>query len=160
MSGSPSKNTVVIPAPFGSVSLVFANQQLIACELSYRKPRSKTPDSPDYARSSVRAVDNYFHSANLRQRVPMQIHGTDFQKRVWTALQAIPPGETATYGEIAAKLGSGARAVANACRQNPLPLFIPCHRVVAAKGMGGFMGQTSGKELGIKRWLLRHEAAH
>ena len=83
--------------------------------------------------------------------------GTVFQQRVWKALLAIPPGETRTYGELARELGSSPRAVGGACRRNPIPLLIPCHRVVAANGDGGFAGHTRGRWMDIKRWLLAHE---
>ncbi|MCP4042152.1 MAG: MGMT family protein, partial [Gammaproteobacteria bacterium] len=83
--------------------------------------------------------------------------GTDHQLRVWNALGEIPPGETMTYGELARHLGSGPRAVGNACRSNPVPIVVPCHRVVSATGLGGFMGDTAGEPMAIKSWLLRHE---
>ena len=82
--------------------------------------------------------------------------GTGFQQRVWQAIADIPVGQTATYGQIAKKIGSGPRAVANACGANNIPLIIPCHRVVAQNGIGGFMqGKENG--LSVKRWLLAHE---
>lgn len=83
--------------------------------------------------------------------------GTPFQQRVWRELTRIPFGETRSYGDLAARLNSSARAVAGACRRNPLPLLVPCHRVVAKQGLGGFMGKTGGQALAIKRWLLQHE---
>ena len=83
--------------------------------------------------------------------------GTPYQRRVWLALQQIPVGEVRTYGELSAELKSSPRAVAQACRANPLPILIPCHRVVSASGLGGYMGKKSGTELEIKRWLLHHE---
>jgi methylated-DNA-[protein]-cysteine S-methyltransferase len=83
--------------------------------------------------------------------------GTPFQQRLWRELTRIPFGETRSYGELAKKLNSSARAVAGACRRNPLPLLVPCHRVVAKNGPGGFMGCTDGPALEIKRWLLQHE---
>jgi len=89
--------------------------------------------------------------------IRLRADGTEFQQRVWRALQAIPWGETRTYGEIAAELGTSARAVGNACRRNPIPLVIPCHRVVAAAGTGGYGGETHGEWIKIKRWLLHHE---
>ncbi|NLY88291.1 MAG: methylated-DNA--[protein]-cysteine S-methyltransferase [Firmicutes bacterium] len=85
---------------------------------------------------------------------PYRVEGTDFQQRVWRALTEIPYGETRTYKEIAAATGSpgAARAVGQACGANPLPLLIPCHRVVATGGLGGFGG---GEQL--KKYLLRLE---
>lgn len=63
------------------------------------------------------------------------------------------------YGELAEKLASGPRAIAAACRTNPIPILIPCHRVVAKAGLGGYMGETEGEALSIKQWLLQHEGA-
>jgi methylated-DNA-[protein]-cysteine S-methyltransferase len=92
--------------------------------------------------------------------VAIGMQGTPFQKRVWQALQQIGCGKTLTYGQLARALGSGARAVAGACRANPLPLIVPCHRVVSTSGLGGFMGELSGAAVDLKRWLLEHEHAH
>jgi methylated-DNA-[protein]-cysteine S-methyltransferase len=93
--------------------------------------------------------------------LPLRISGTRHQIAVWEAMQAIPAGETRTYGELAKTIGSSARAVGGACGANPLPIVVPCHRVVGAGGaLGGFMGaREEGFELSIKRWLLAHEGA-
>ena len=86
----------------------------------------------------------------------MVLKGTAFQRRVWHVISGIPKGRVLTYTEIAEEVGSGPRAVANACGANYLPLVIPCHRVVAKKGLGGFMkGMPDGQK--IKKWLLKHE---
>lgn len=91
--------------------------------------------------------------------LPLQLSGSRHQLSVWEAMQAIAPGSTRTYGDLARDLGSSPRAVGSACGANPLPVVIPCHRVVAAAGLGGFMGAAGeGFERGIKRWLLDHEA--
>ena len=91
--------------------------------------------------------------------LPAQLAGSAFQNKVWLAIYAIPLGQTRTYSELATQLQSGPRAVANACGANCLPLAIPCHRVVAKNGLGGFMrGAKNG--LAIKRWLLAHEGVH
>jgi len=83
--------------------------------------------------------------------------GTPFQQKVWNELKTIPAGKVVTYGELADRLGTSARAVGNACRRNPVPLVVPCHRVVSANGMGGYAGETGGELLRIKAWLLHHE---
>lgn len=88
---------------------------------------------------------------------PCRPEGTAFQHRVWEQLRRIPIGQAVTYGELARTLDSSARAVAGACRANPIPILIPCHRVVAATGLGGYMGETGGEALAIKQWLLQHE---
>jgi len=89
--------------------------------------------------------------------LPLALTGTHFQRRVWAAISGIPPGETRTYSELARSIGSGARAVANACGANPYPVVVPCHRVVAAGGIGGFNRHRGGFLLDVKYWLLEHE---
>jgi len=105
----------------------------------------------------VLQLQHYFKQADWHFSLPLQPVGTPFQQAVWQQLQQIPMGEVRTYGEIARALGSGPRAVGNACRKNPLPVVVPCHRVVAASGPGGYAGQTQGRNMTIKGWLLAHE---
>ncbi len=101
----------------------------------------------------------YLQRPHAAFSLPTQLAGSAFQEKVWLAIYAIPLGQTRTYSELAAQLQSGPRAVANACGANRLPLLIPCHRVVAKNGLGGFMrGNKNG--LAIKRWLLAHEGVH
>jgi methylated-DNA-[protein]-cysteine S-methyltransferase len=104
-------------------------------------------------------MDAYFADPRHRFSCPIDPVGTAFQHRVWALIDAIPPGNPRTYGSLAKALGSSARAVGNACRANPVPLRIPCHRVIAARGLGGFAGDRSGRLVDIKRWLLDHEAS-
>ncbi|MCW9013256.1 MAG: methylated-DNA--[protein]-cysteine S-methyltransferase [Gammaproteobacteria bacterium] len=99
----------------------------------------------------------YCHSADFQFDLALSPQGTDFQQRVWQCLIAIPAGQVRTYGDIAAELGSSPRAVGNACRANPIPLIIPCHRVVSRAGIGGFAGDISGGKVKLKQRLLRHE---
>lgn len=101
----------------------------------------------------------YLQQPHQAFSLPAQLAGSAFQQKVWLAILAIPLGQTRNYSELAAQLQSGPRAVANACGANRLPLLIPCHRVVAKNGLGGFMrGDKNG--LSIKRWLLAHEGVH
>lgn len=90
--------------------------------------------------------------------LPLKAQGTLFQRRVWAEISRIPSGQTATYGELAKKLQSAPRAVGQACGANPLPVLVPCHRIVAlGGGLGGFSHQRDGFLLEVKRWLLAHE---
>lgn len=100
-----------------------------------------------YCADSARPID-----------LPLAIDGTEFQRQVWREIACIPSGTTRSYGEIARRLNSAARAVGQACGDNRLPLAIPCHRVVAASGVGGFAHRRGGTHERIKRWLLMHEA--
>ncbi len=89
--------------------------------------------------------------------IPLLFSGSRFQQRVQKAMLSIPYGETRTYGELARQLRTSPRAIGNACRRNPVPLVIPCHRVVAATGTGGYCGAVSGAPVAIKRYLLAQE---
>ena len=83
--------------------------------------------------------------------------GTHHQRKVWSVINAIPRGSVLTYGEVAHKIRSAPRAVGQACGANWYPLIIPCHRVTAAGGIGGFARHDGGFHQSVKRWLLRHE---
>jgi methylated-DNA-[protein]-cysteine S-methyltransferase len=99
-------------------------------------------------------IEEYLAGVRHEFGVPFQFRVTAFQFKVLEAVSTIPYGSTATYGGIARRVGvpGGARAVGRACRANPIPLIIPCHRVVAAAGLGGYGGGPA-----LKRKLLEHE---
>jgi len=99
----------------------------------------------------------YFADAQFQFDLPLQPVGTPHQSKVWQAISAIPLGQTRYYGDLAKSLYSSARAVGGACGSNPIPIIIPCHRVLSKSGLGGFMQQRTGHALDIKRWLLHHE---
>ena len=104
-----------------------------------------------------RQIEGYLADPGYRFSLPLAEIGTPFQRRVWGAIAAIPPGCTRTYGAIASELGSSARAVGQACGENPYPLVVPCHRVVSSSGIGGFAHSAEGYLPGVKLWLLAHE---
>jgi len=105
-------------------------------------------------------LENYFADPEWTFDLPLDLQGSEFQLRVWYRLGEIPAGRPLSYGELAASIGSGARVVGNACRRNPVPLVLPCHRVVAKSGPGGFAGSTEGGFMPIKQALLAHESRH
>ena len=102
-------------------------------------------------------LNSYWLTGKMTICTSLLKQGTEFQRNVWRALYQIPPGMTKTYGELAKELNTGARALANACRKNPFPLLIPCHRVLSKTGLGGYAGASSGKLVNIKAALLTHE---
>ena len=116
------------------------------------------PPSNDLAARACERIQAYADDPARPIDLPLAIEGSEFQRRVWTAIARIPSGATRTYGDLAEELGSTARAVGQACGDNRLPLAIPCHRVVAARGMGGFAHRTDRVMLDVKRWLLAHES--
>ncbi|MDT3705641.1 MAG: methylated-DNA--[protein]-cysteine S-methyltransferase [Thiobacillus sp.] len=117
-----------------------------------------TPLSDTRARRLARELEAYWHNPAHSFDLLFVPLGTPFQLRVWHALMNIPAGHPTTYGALAKQLDTAARAVGQACGANPLPLLIPCHRVVAASGLGGFMHAASGAPLDVKTWLLAHES--
>lgn len=99
----------------------------------------------------------YFDNAKYQFDIPIRLAGSKHQLDVWQAMREINAGQTRTYGEIANGVGSNARAVGTACGRNPIPIVVPCHRIIAANGLGGFMGGKREAPMAIKHWLLTHE---
>lgn len=123
-------------------------------------PRHTQPVAPlnRVVERACREIDRYLADPDYIFTVPYRLDGTPFQCRVWREIEKLCPIKTNTYGEIARRLRSGPRAVGGACGANPIPLIVPCHRVLAAGGgLGGFMGGKDPFPLSVKRWLLRHE---
>ena len=102
-------------------------------------------------------VARYLEDPEYRFRLPFGYEGTLFQCTVWRRVSAIRAGSTLTYNDIARTLRTAPRPVGGACGANRIPIVIPCHRVVAASGIGGFMRGEGEHALAVKRWLLRHE---
>ena len=149
--------TAVIPAPFGAIGILVREESLVGLTCF---PAQTAPLSPadSVSENVVRQVGCYLEQPDFRFDLPLTLNGTDFQRRVWEAIAAIPLGETRTYGELARQLGSAPRAVGQACASNHIALVIPCHRVVGAKGLGGFFHDAEGGPYTrTKRWLLAHE---
>lgn len=149
----PETPHCVFASPIGHLELVTSQEHLT----QIRFITSNTPQSPpqsSIAKKIVTALHQYFKTGKLPQDLPLLPRGTPFQQRVWQALLQIPDGQTLTYGELAKKLKTSARAIGNACRTNPIPILIPCHRIVSQHHLGGYMGATAGEELHNKRYLL------
>lgn len=157
VSTHPLQFDAVIEAPFGAVGVAIHEDQ-VSTELLFGEYPPKSATHP-LARQIAKQINAYFNSAAYVFDLPLTLHGTPYQQRVWQAIAAIPVGQVLTYQALAQQLDSGARAVANACGANHLPLLIPCHRVVAKSGLGGFMcGHPQGKL--IKTALLKHEGVN
>jgi methylated-DNA-[protein]-cysteine S-methyltransferase len=146
----------VVDSPIGPLGLVASDEGLRAVLFEGHGIRAE-------GRSRVLAeaaaqLDAYFDGGLATFDLPLELHGTEFQRRCWLALATIPYGQTVSYGEQARRLGLGsdaARAVGAANGQNPLPIVLPCHRVIGADGsLTGF-----GGGLQVKRFLLEHEGA-
>ena len=149
----------IMTSPIGRIGILMDDaDRLIELDFLGERGRSR----PALSRGTqliVNALRSYFADPAASPRIPFHAAGTEFQQKVWSALLEIPSGSVCTYGELARKLGSAPRAVGQACRRNPIPILIPCHRVVGRTSAGGYSGATDGAELTIKRWLLAHEGA-
>lgn len=154
---SPPPADIVLDLPFGRFGIDLIGMQV-------REMRFLPPDTPlhppqsDAAQAIVAQVQAWLRAPSHALSLPLSPRGTPFQRRVWQALTAIPAGQVKSYGTLAAELGTAARAVGQACGANPFPLAIPCHRVVAANGIGGFAHASDGYLIVAKRWLLANEA--
>jgi methylated-DNA-[protein]-cysteine S-methyltransferase len=147
-----------IATPFCVLGLRASEDEVTSIEFLPHKHSAIRPRSA-LAERATRQLFAYVQDARYRFDLPLARSGTDFQRRVWRCIAEIPCGETVTYGDIARELKSAPRAVGQACGANPFPLVVPCHRVVAAAGLGGFANERDGFLLQVKRWLLAHEAA-
>lgn len=156
------------PAPVGDLLLVFDSAGLRALDFADYEERMLTLLRRHYgavalteapAPASITAPLTAYFAGDLAAlgSVPVATGGTDFQRRVWAALRAIPPGETRSYGALAAAIGApgASRAVGLANGSNPVGIVVPCHRVIGASGaLTGYAGGVPRK-----RWLLEHEGA-
>jgi len=155
----PRLSYVSLATPIGDLRLVASPNGLRRIDL----PPAGEPESTWVEESTpilaevVRQLTEYFAGDRRTFDLPLEPEGTDFQLSVWTVLRVIPFGQTISYGEQARRLGDAnkARAVGSANGRNPLPIVVPCHRVVGADGsLTGFSGGVDAK-----RWLLEHEGS-
>lgn len=139
-------------SPLGPLSVSETDDAIVALDWGWGRDQTRTP-------LLLRAVDvlnRYFDGEAPAFELPFRPKGTAFQQRIWQAMREIPYGQTRTYGALAERAGGVARAVGMACGANPIPILIPCHRVVAQSGLGGYSGD-GGVETKVA--LLRLEGA-
>ncbi len=145
-----------LESPIGTLALVGSDEGLSGVLFAGHGLRDS--GSSTVLDEAAAQLEAYFAGDLIDFDLPLDLHGTEFQRRCWLALASIPYGQTVSYGEQARRLGYGpekARAVGAANGQNPLPLVLPCHRVIGADGsLTGF-----GGGLHVKRYLLEHEGA-
>lgn len=146
----------IVSAPGFSLGIHCTEDEITGIE--FLEPRAEVAPTSLLAMEAVRQLRAWLKDSRHTFSLPLAPQGTPFQRKVWAGIAAIPTGQTRQYGELAAAIGTGPRAVGNACGANHYPVVIPCHRVVAANhGLGGFARQRGGFLLDVKRWLLDHE---
>jgi methylated-DNA-[protein]-cysteine S-methyltransferase len=149
--------TTSYEAPIGRLVLESDGDVLVGLWLPNERRHTRNDadgDLPTVLKETASQLDEYFAGERTDFDVPMELDGTDFQREVWTELSRIPYGETISYGELARRVGrpNGPRAVGQANGRNPIPVIVPCHRVLASNGIGGY-----GGGLKVKRALLALE---
>jgi methylated-DNA-[protein]-cysteine S-methyltransferase len=146
-------SSLSIPSPIGPLTITEKSDAIVAIRWGNGAPSGNGSPLLDEA---ARQLAAYFESRLSRFDLPLAPGGSPFEVRVWSAMQAIPYGQTRTYGELAHLTDSGPRAVGGACGKNPIPIVIPCHRVLAKSGLGGYSGEGG---LATKERLLALEGA-
>ena len=150
-----------VRTPFATLGITTTATHVTGIRFLVPSTPALMPRRNSIAHLACAQLQAYLENPGFVFDLPLLFTGTRHRIAVWEAMQQIPAGRTQSYGEIARAIGSSARAVGGACGANPIPVVIPCHRVIAAGGrIGGFMGAAhEGFERGIKRWLLEHEGA-
>lgn len=148
----------VLELPWAQLGIRVEEERITEVALSTAALGEMSETTP-LAQRTQRCLADYLQGGDWPDDLPLAPTGTPFQQRVWRLLRTIPPGQTRTYGDVARQLSTSARAVGGACRANPIVLLIPCHRVVAANGDGGFAGHSEGTWPAIKHHLLQLEGA-
>ncbi|MEW5727215.1 MAG: methylated-DNA--[protein]-cysteine S-methyltransferase [Pseudomonadota bacterium] len=140
-------------SPIGPLTVFEEDGAIVAVEWGWPPESEETP----LLLAARDQLEAYFEGRRKDFDLPLAPHGTDFQRKVWRALAAIPAGQVKTYGQLAAELGTSPRALGGACGRNPIPVIVPCHRVLAADGgLGGYSGMDG---IDTKRFLLTLEGA-
>ncbi len=149
-------------SPCGRLVIEVADEHVTALDWLAPGPERRPDQPPDHplAAEALRQVQRWFDDPAHRFDLPLAPAASAFRGRVRAALQAIEPGTTRTYGDLARELGTAPRAVGGACRNNPISLIVPCHRVVARSGIGGYAGAWgTGASIDRKNQLLAFERA-
>lgn len=153
----PIDYAAIVSTPFAKIGIRIEGQAIVGIVYLSMERDEVSPADP-LAHEAARQILAYVGDPSHAIDLPFAAVGTAYQHSVWRALGDIPSGSTRTYGQVSKHLGSSPRAVGAACGSNPIPLIVPCHRVVSADGrLGGFMHSRDPFPLSVKRWLLAHE---
>jgi methylated-DNA-[protein]-cysteine S-methyltransferase len=145
-------SSLSIPSPIGRLTIDANDDAIVAIRWADDPFGEPTPLLAEAARQ----LDAYFAGRLSHFDLPLMLAGSVFEQRVWAAMRTIPYGQTRTYGELAETVDSGPRAIGGACGRNPIPIVVPCHRVLARGRLGGYSG---GEGLPTKQLLLELEGA-
>ena len=157
---SSEHHSLVIDSPIGRLIVIEVADALVRLSWADRQADDPQayPVTSEVLTRAAEQLDDYFAGARRTFELPLAPQGTAFQCRVWTEMARIPFGETLSYGQLAHRVGSVPRAIGQACKTNPIPIVIPCHRVLAEGGGTG--GYSGGDGVETKLALLSLEGAH
>lgn len=142
---------LTLSSPIGPLTLFEEDGKIVSLDWGAVEGEEETP----LLLEAVRQLEAYFEGKLKSFDLPLAPGGTAFQKKVWAVMETIPYGTVRRYGDVAAELDSAPRAVGGACGRNPIPIIIPCHRIIASDGgLGGYSGQDG---VDTKRFLLKLE---
>lgn len=146
--------TLCLKSPVGDITLFCEDAKIVALDWGRGVDAPRTSNNPVLNQGAA-ALKAYFQTGTEAFKdLPLAPHGSPFQQRVWRQMRVIGSGQVKTYGQVAKALKSSPRAVGNACGANPIPILIPCHRIVGGSSLGGYSGDGG---LDTKRILLRLE---
>ncbi len=158
MASLPSsvQYNATLKTPFAVLGIVI--EEGVLASIAFLPPNFRLrPPKTALAKDCAAQLQAYLRNPRFNFDLPLKLAATAHRLKVWGLLRHIPPAATRTYGDIAQEIQSSPRAVGQACGANPFPIIIPCHRVLATSGIGGFMHSAKGSPIGIKQWLLQHE---
>jgi len=148
--------TAIIDSPLGMLGILDNGEVIQAVNFLYNSAKARKAES-SLAKQAISQLNQFFLDPSFKFDLPITDAISPFQMKVRKALLSIPVGQTMSYGNVATAVASSARAIAGGCRRNPVPIIVPCHRIIAANGLGGFSGALDGMPLANKKWLLEHE---
>jgi methylated-DNA-[protein]-cysteine S-methyltransferase len=156
--------SLVIDSPLGPLTILERDGAIVSVEFGDASRDDPSPDPPTpLLRRTAKQLAEYFARKRTAFDLPLAPRGSEFQRALWRLLEGIPYGEVRTYGQLAAELKSVPRAVGGACGANPIPIIIPCHRVVGGSQLGGYSGgdgrATKERLLALERADLFHSLA-
>lgn len=153
-----NEQSIIYESPFGKMEIGYDDSRLLFVKLKTEKALADSQEASELSKKIKQQMDEYFNGSRKVFDLPLRFEGTEFQRKVWRALQEIPYGETRTYKEIAERIGNpkACRAVGMANNKNRIPIIIPCHRVIGVNE--ALVGYAGGLE--IKEALLTHEKRH
>jgi len=150
-------NWIDVESPIGLIRIYESNSKIIGVEIDVKRLSKTSPQTPKVLKDAAKQIKDYFSGRSSKFDLPLEMHGTAFQKAVWKQISKVGFGKKVSYADIAQAIGKpkASRAVGGAVGANPIPLIVGCHRVLGTSGK--ITGYSGGKGIPTKQWLLKFE---